>query len=105
MTDALRSAQQSLLRSGKLFIVLVPELENLDLPTPRRNEHALAFDRRHHGAHEKSIMHSHPATVAVFLSDGKGKFTSPDGKSQDFAVKAGQAMYSAAAPDHCGIAH
>ena len=52
--------------------------------------------RVHYGAHEKSIMHSHPATVAVFLTDGKGKFTSPDGKSQDFAVKAGDAMYSAA---------
>src|SRR6202140_3167061 len=35
------------LRSGKLLAVLVAELENLDLPTPRRNEHALAFDRGH----------------------------------------------------------
>jgi quercetin dioxygenase-like cupin family protein len=50
----------------------------------------------HYGAHEKSVMHSHPATVAVFLTDGKGKFTFPDGKSQDFAVKAGDATYSAA---------
>ena len=41
----------------------------------------------HYGAHEKSIMHSHPATVAVFLSDGKGKFTFPDGKSQEIAGK------------------
>src|SRR5580693_1158166 len=59
----------------------------------------------HYGAHEKSIMHSHPATVAVFLSDGKGKFTFPDGKSQDFAVKAGDAMYSAASthlPENTG---
>jgi len=50
----------------------------------------------HYGPHEKSIMHSHPATVAVFLNDAKGKFTFPDGKSRDFAVKAGEAMYSAA---------
>ncbi len=35
----------------------------------------------HYGAHEKSVMHSHPATVAVFLSDGKGKFTFPDGNA------------------------
>jgi quercetin dioxygenase-like cupin family protein len=59
----------------------------------------------HYGAHEKSIMHSHPATVAVFLSDGKGKFTFPDGKSQDFVVKAGDAMYSAASthqPENTG---
>jgi quercetin dioxygenase-like cupin family protein len=61
--------------------------------------------RVHYGAHEKSIMHSHPATVAVFLSDGKGKFTFPDGKSQDFAVKAGDAVYSAASthlPENTG---
>jgi quercetin dioxygenase-like cupin family protein len=52
--------------------------------------------RVHYGAHEKSTMHSHPATVAVFLSDGKGTFTFPDGKTQDFAVKTGDAMYNAA---------
>jgi hypothetical protein len=50
----------------------------------------------HYGPHEKSIMHGHPATVAVFLSDAKGKFNFPGGKSQDFDVKAGDAMYSAA---------
>ena len=26
----------------------------------------------HYGPHEKSVMHSHPDTVAVFLSDAKG---------------------------------
>ncbi len=30
---------------------------------------------------EKSVMHSHPANVAVFLTDAKAKFTLPDGKS------------------------
>ena len=34
----------------------------------------------HYGPHEKSIMHSHPATVAVFLTDAKGQFSYPDGK-------------------------
>ena len=28
----------------------------------------------HYGPHEKSVMHSHPATVAVFLTDAKGRF-------------------------------
>ena len=46
----------------------------------------------HYGPHEKSVMHSHPATVAVFLSDSKGKFTFPDGKTQDFTTKTGEAM-------------
>ena len=50
----------------------------------------------HYGAHEKSVMHSHPATVAVFLSNGNGRFTFPDGKTQDFAIKPGDAQYSAA---------
>jgi mannose-6-phosphate isomerase-like protein (cupin superfamily) len=50
----------------------------------------------HYGPHEKSVMHGHPATVAVFLTDAKGTFTFPDGKKEDFAVKAGQSQYSAA---------
>jgi mannose-6-phosphate isomerase-like protein (cupin superfamily) len=50
----------------------------------------------HYGAHEKSVMHSHPATVVVFLNDAKGKFTFPDGKTQEFSAKAGDAQYNAA---------
>jgi quercetin dioxygenase-like cupin family protein len=52
--------------------------------------------RVHYGPHEKSVMHSHPASVAVFITDGKVKFTDPSGKSQDVTVKAGQAMYTPA---------
>ena len=61
----------------------------------------------HYGAHEKSAMHSHPNTVAVFLTDAKGQFTFPDGKKQDFAVKAGQSQYAAAGahlPENTGDA-
>jgi mannose-6-phosphate isomerase-like protein (cupin superfamily) len=50
-------------------------------------------------------MHSHPDTVAVFLTDAKGQFTFPDGKKQEFTVKAGDAQYSAAAthlPENTG---
>ena len=50
----------------------------------------------HYGAHEKSVMHSHPATVGVFLTDAKGQFTYPDGKTEAFAPKAGDAQYSPA---------
>ena len=50
----------------------------------------------HYGAHEKSVMHGHPSSVAVFLNDGKGQFTFPDGKKQDFTSKAGQALYEGA---------
>ena len=52
--------------------------------------------RVHYGPHEKSVMHSHPATVAVFLNDGKGQFTFADGKKQEFAVTAGETQYEAA---------
>lgn len=52
--------------------------------------------KAHYGPHEKSVMHSHPASVAVFLTDGTGKFTFPDGKTQEFNGKAGDVMYNAA---------
>jgi len=38
-------------------------------------------------------MHEHPASVAVFLTDGQVKFTLPDGKTRDAAAKAGQTMW------------
>jgi quercetin dioxygenase-like cupin family protein len=47
-----------------------------------------------YGAKEKSVMHEHPNGVAVFITDGQIKFELPDGKSQDAAVKAGQAMFA-----------
>ena len=50
----------------------------------------------HYGPHEKSIMHSHPASVIVPLTDSKGTFTFPGGKKADFDLKAGVAQYSAA---------
>jgi len=47
-----------------------------------------------YGPKEKSVMHEHPNGVAVFITDGQIKFELPDGKSQDAAVKAGQAMFA-----------
>jgi quercetin dioxygenase-like cupin family protein len=52
--------------------------------------------RFHYGPGEKSVMHSHPDTVAVFLTDGKIKFHFPDGKSQDAEGKAGQTQFTPA---------
>jgi mannose-6-phosphate isomerase-like protein (cupin superfamily) len=52
--------------------------------------------KAHYGPHEKSVMHSHPATVAVFLTDAKGQFTFADGKTQAFDVKAGESQYGVA---------
>ena len=61
----------------------------------------------HYGPHEKSVMHSHPDSVAVFLSDAKGQFTFPGGKTQTFETKAGETMYTPAGahlPENTGDA-
>jgi hypothetical protein len=50
----------------------------------------------HYGPHEKSVMHSHPASVVVFMSDANGKFTYPGGKTEDFTTKSGNAQYGEA---------
>lgn len=47
-----------------------------------------------YGPMEKSVMHSHPEGVAVFLTDGNSKFTFPDGTTQDIKVEAGQVIWS-----------
>ena len=49
--------------------------------------------RVHYGPHEKSVMHSHPNCVAVFLSDSTTHFTFPGGKTSDMTSKAGEALY------------
>ena len=46
-----------------------------------------------YGPHEKSKMHGHPASVTVFLTDGRFRFTYPDGKSEEIDGKAGQVLY------------
>jgi quercetin dioxygenase-like cupin family protein len=52
--------------------------------------------KAHYGPGEKSEMHSHPNSVAVFLTDAKGKFTFPDGKSEEFNGKAGDVIWNKA---------
>jgi hypothetical protein len=51
--------------------------------------------RINYGAHEKSVMHEHPANFAVFLTDGHAQFTMPDGKVIDAPVKAGTTQWDA----------
>jgi quercetin dioxygenase-like cupin family protein len=49
-----------------------------------------------YGPHEKSVMHEHPGTVAVFLTDGHARFVLAGGKSQDAPMKAGTTVWGAA---------
>ena len=52
--------------------------------------------RIHYGPHEKSVMHSHPDAVVTYLTDARVRFTTPDGKSEERAGKAGEAMWTPA---------
>jgi quercetin dioxygenase-like cupin family protein len=45
-----------------------------------------------YGPGEKSVMHGHPQTVAVFLNAAQFRFTYPDGKTEEGTVTAGQVM-------------
>ena len=45
-----------------------------------------------YGPREKSVMHGHPASVAVFLTAGCFKFTYPDGRSEEIVASAGQVL-------------
>ena len=49
--------------------------------------------RINYGPHEKSVMHGHAATVAVFLSEGRSRFTFPDGKTEERSWTAGQSLF------------
>lgn len=49
-----------------------------------------------YGPGEKSVMHSHPNAVAVYLNDGMARMTTPDGKSQDMPTKAGGTAWTPA---------
>ncbi len=41
----------------------------------------------------EAVMHSHPNHVVYVLTGGKIKITTPDGKSANFDLKAGQAIW------------
>ena len=49
-----------------------------------------------YGPGEKSVMHYHPGSVAVYLTDGMTRMTTPDGKSQDNPAKAGGTTWTPA---------
>jgi len=46
-----------------------------------------------YGPREKSVMHSHPDGIAVFLTDQHSRFTLPDGKSEENRFIPGQTMW------------
>jgi len=91
-----------LLCSVGLCLSLVPALSAQDATKVDPKHYTVVSENAqvrilkvHYGPHEKSVMHHHPATVAVFLTDATGQFSYPDGKKENFTVKAGDAQYSA----------
>jgi|SRR6184192_1067856 len=42
------------------------------------------------GPGEKSVMHTHPSAVLIFLTDANARFTFPDGSAQDIRATAGE---------------
>lgn len=55
--------------------------------------------RIRYGPREKSVMHGHPASVAIAVKDLHGRFSFPDGTSQEMRMKAGEVMITPAG-DH-----
>ena len=49
--------------------------------------------RIRYGPREKSVMHGHPAGVAVCLTDHVGKFAFPNGRSEVRSLQAGAALW------------
>jgi quercetin dioxygenase-like cupin family protein len=45
-----------------------------------------------YGPREKSVMHGHPSLVAVFLTSNHGRFTFPDGRTEERSWKAGESQ-------------
>ena len=52
--------------------------------------------RIQYGPGEKSVMHGHPDSVQVFLTDCHVKFTFPNGKTEERNAKAGETMWESA---------
>ena len=49
-----------------------------------------------YGPGEKSVMHYHPASTVIYLTDGTTRMTTPDGKSTEASGKAGQTLWTPA---------
>jgi quercetin dioxygenase-like cupin family protein len=47
-----------------------------------------------YGAHEKSVMHRHPNSVAIFVTDSNATFTFPKGDPQNILSKAGETRFT-----------
>ena len=49
--------------------------------------------RINYGPGERSAMHGHPASLALFTTDGQFRFTYPDGRSEEIKANAGETLW------------
>jgi quercetin dioxygenase-like cupin family protein len=85
-----RAATQPADRTGPDPVKLTPEAYKV----PLDNERVRVLDV-HLTAGGKLPMHAHPDHLVYALAGGKARFTSPDGRSNDAEIKAGQVMWHA----------
>ncbi len=52
--------------------------------------------RVNYAAREKSVMHSHPDSVAIFQNEIHCRFTFPDGKTEEHRFRAGETLFTPA---------
>lgn len=70
-----------------------PTVLDPDHYTTEFENEAVRILRIKYGAGEDSVMHSHPESVAVFLTDIDAQMTLADGTTQNVSAKAGDAVY------------
>ena len=92
-----------------LELVLVELKPRESMPAESSGPHATVVDPDHYatefeneavrvvriayGPGEESVMHYHPDSVAVFLTDHLVEMTMPDGSTDEISAKAGDAMF------------
>lgn len=84
-------ASSALERAGSDPTVVDPDRYNAEFEND-----AVRIVRIKYGAGEESVMHYHPDSVAVFLTDIEGQMTMPDGSTQQIEMSAGKAIFSPA---------
>jgi len=94
----------SILLVAPIVLGLTSERAMAQDPTKVDTAHyAVVFENDHvrvvriaYGPGEKSVMHYHPANVAVFLTDNKVLMTLPDETTAELNGKAGDAVWAPA---------
>src|SRR5210317_1016435 len=76
-----------------------PTVADPDRYTAEFENDAVRIVRIRYGAGEESVMHHHPNSVAVFITDTVGQMTTPDGSIVEFSAAAGDAVFNPAG-DH-----